>query len=151
MRRAAADPNFWSHARDVLNVVSASEMPAEAFDSLQRQLSGRLQHPVSGVPSLAISEPAMLASGHKHKTARAGFSKFCAAESLLALMHQQRQKAIHGTGSPLEIGLNCTVRRIVLDGEDITGLETSRGHISLNGGRTKLVLCAGVITGICLS
>jgi hypothetical protein len=147
MLKAAAEPKFWSRAREVLNVISTLEIQDEAFGQLGQQLNNKLKYPLSEVPSLAASEPAMLAGGHRHKKAKTGFSKFCAAESLLTLVDQQRHKAAYGTGSQLDIGLNCTIQRVVMHGEDVIGLETNRGFIELNGRRTKLVLCAGVSAG----
>jgi choline dehydrogenase-like flavoprotein len=144
MHRAAADPRFWSQAREVLNVISTAEMEDPAFGALQAQLTNRLAHPLSDIPSLATSEPAMLAGGHRHKKAKTGFSKFCAAESLLSLV-DQRHSAAHANEAPLRIGLNCTVKKIVMDGEEAVGVETSRGFFGLRGNRSKLVLCAGAV------
>jgi hypothetical protein len=145
MLQAAAEPTFWSRAREVLNVTSTTEIEDGAFGNfLQRQLSSRLKLPFEDVPSLAESEPAMLAGGRGSKQAYTGFSKFCAAESLLSVVNQQTHKALRGEGSPLHIGLGCTIEKILMDCERVAGLETSRGLYNLNGDRTKLVLCAGV-------
>lgn len=144
MRKAAADPMFWSRASEVLNVVSTTDMDDEAFGSLQHQLSSRLKFPLDDIPSLATSEPARLAGRCKKTNDKRGFSKFCAVESLLSLVHRQKHRSLLGKGSLLDIRLNCAVKAITVRDGNVVGLDTSQGHFQLNGDLTKLVLCAGV-------
>lgn len=143
MRKAAADPMFWRRGKEVLNVTSTAELEDEAFGALQRQLSDSLDLPFEGVPSVEVSEPAMLAGAHR-KGKKTSFSKFCAAESLLSLVDRQKQKALAGQGSKLDIRLNCITESIIMDGDRAVGLETSQGLIRLNQDQAKVVLCAGV-------
>jgi hypothetical protein len=145
MLRAAAEPTFWSRARAVLNITSTTEINDGVFGNiLQNQLSNLLKLPFQGIPSLAESAPAMLAGGESSKQGSTAFGKFCAAESLLSVVHKQTLKALRGEGSQLHIGLDCTIEKILMDGEKVFCLETNRGIYCVDGQRTKLVLCAGL-------
>ena len=144
MKIVTAEPTFWDRAREVLNVVSTTEIEDSTFGTLQNQLHKRLRMPSQDIPSLASSEPAMLAGGHRQKKAAGGFSKFCAAESLLALIHQQKHRASQGRGSPLHLRLNCTTESIAVENGQVRGLETSEGFVPLHEEEAKVILCAGV-------
>ncbi|KAK3392115.1 hypothetical protein B0T20DRAFT_483237 [Sordaria brevicollis] len=150
MKETASDEQFWTEAKDLLNVTTAAQINDGVFGSLQTAIDDILQRSVGKIPTADYAESAPLAVGRRSPTSRLRFNKFSVPGPLLGILERQRQLAKTNQGAPLEIMVDCAVTGMSKsDADDGDGfvrvLETSKGTLSWTGNNTRVILCAGAI------
>ena len=145
MIQATKDAVFWPEAKRLLNVTSAADIDDTIFAGLQTEIDKRLEMPLPHVPSATQSYPAQLSVGRRSPTSTLRFNKFSVPGPLLGIYEKQKKKAQDGSGSQLDIMLNCVVEKLTADDDGVVrAMKTSRGMVSWQGEHTKVVICAGV-------
>ena len=145
MIEATKEKMFWPAAKDLLNVTSAADIDDTIFAGLQEEIDARLKLRLKSISTAEYSESAQLAVRRRSPTSTLRFNKFSVPGPMLEICEAQRQKAADGKGAPLDILLNCVVKKLGADDDgNVHTIETSRGKISWQGDSTKVVLCAGV-------
>lgn len=172
---------FFAGAESLLNVVPASEIDSEGikddkriYFNVQREFQKRLQDAVKGskIPSAYRSQAAPLAVADSDNT-RSSFTKFSVNSKLLSLLLADKQAAIKRqeddakqqikengkfVSKPLHlfrrfiIKTDCIVKRILMQGDVATGLDTSQGVVVLSHAddsgeihNSELILAVGCI------
>jgi hypothetical protein len=124
-------------------VTSAAEIGDPTYRGLQTVIDTVLKRDLNKIPSADSTEPAPLAVGRESSRSTLHFNKFSVPGPLLGLCEKQRKLA--GTGSPLELMVNCTVTNMQKGDDDyVRILETNKGVLSWMDEKTKIILCAGV-------
>ncbi|KAM0418762.1 hypothetical protein ACHAPT_012272 [Fusarium lateritium] len=146
MKATASKEEFWTEAKELLNVTTAEEIDDTVFGKLQTAIDQILEESVGNIPSADYVESAPLAVGRRSPTSTLRFNKFSVPGPLLGRLEKQRRLAQSEEGAPLEIVVNCSARSMV-QGDDgiVRVLETSKGTLSWTGDNTKVILCAGAI------
>ncbi len=145
MIQATKDPVFWPEAKRLLNVTSAADINDTIFTGLQTEIDKRLEMPLPSVPSATQSYPAQLSVGRRSPTSILRFNKFSVPGPLLEIYEKQKKAAQEGTGSRLDIMLNCIIEKLTADDDGVVrAVKTKRGIISWQGDDTKVILCTGV-------
>lgn len=141
------EPNFWEDAKALLNVTSATDIDDTIFAGLQLQIDARLKDPKSHVPSATKSFSAPLSVGRASPTSTLRFNKFSTPGVMLQEFDKRRKEHAKDPDSygKFKIMLNCVVEGFDHDDDGVVRvIDTSRGKISWQDDRTKVILCAGV-------
>jgi choline dehydrogenase-like flavoprotein len=133
----AARRNFEA-AEGLLGVVSADRLQHPLYSTMQRELQKMLMENLSEIGSAESCSPASLAVGLGPHLA-----KFSVPTRLLRLTTYQRSLTVPGPCVPLHVLTNRTVTRLILEGDRVTALDTSRGRIETKG--AEIVLAMGTI------
>jgi len=145
MINTTKSPGFWDTAKGLLRVTSAAEIGDPTYRGLQTVIDTVLKRDLNKIPSADSTEPAPLAVGRESSRSTLHFNKFSVPGPLLGLCEKQRKLAMAGTGSPLELMVNCTVTNMQKGDDDyVRILETNQGVLSWMDEKTKIILCAGV-------
>ncbi|KAM3549285.1 hypothetical protein MY1884_008807 [Beauveria asiatica] len=147
MKTTARDENFWKQAKDLLNVIPASQINDGIFGSQQAAIDGILKISLRNIPTAEHVESAPLAVGRQSPTSRLRFDKFSVPGPLLSILERQRHLAKAGRGAPLEIMVDCVAKTMSKGDDDdfVRVIETSKGTLSWTGNKTKVILCTGAI------
>ncbi|OXV07770.1 hypothetical protein Egran_04466 [Elaphomyces granulatus] len=146
MINTTKSPGFWDTAKGLLRVTSAAEIGDPTYRGLQTVIDTVLKRDLNKIPSADSTEPAPLAVGRESSRSTLHFNKFSVPGPLLGLCEKQRKLAMAGTGSPLELMVNCTVTNMQKGDDDyVRILETNQGVLSWMDEKTKIILCAGTI------
>ena len=153
MKTIARKPDFYEGADRLLNVQLADKIKDPVFDSvLQKRFDHYLaqdinnDHAITGAES---AEPARLATGVPVGRPTTGFRQFSAVGSLLSINERQNRLARRNppAGKPIMIATDVVVERFELEpAKDPTHarvLHTSRGPLTLRGGKTNVILATG--------
>jgi len=153
MKTIARKPDFYEGADRLLNVQVADEIEDPVFDSvLQERFDDYLaqdiddDHTITGAES---AEPARLATGVPVGRPTTGFRQFSAVGSLLSINERQNKLARRNppAGKPIMIATDVVVERFELEPANnpthARVLHTSRGPLTLRGGKTNVILATG--------
>ncbi|KIM35070.1 hypothetical protein M413DRAFT_432890 [Hebeloma cylindrosporum] len=158
MKEIAKKPDFYKGADRLLNVQRADKIKDQVFDSvLQRRFDHYLAQDVAQDPAertitgVESAKPARLATGVPVGRPTTGFRQFSAVGSLLSINERQNKLARRNppAGNPLMIATNVVVERFELEPANnpthARVLHTSRGPLTLRGGKTNVILATGAI------
>lgn len=137
------EPIFWEEAKRLLHVTGADKIGDPIYSGLQHEIDQRLKTRLQHVKTAEYSEPAQLAVGRGTPTSILRFNKFSTPAPLLKIYESQKSK---NNAADLDILLNCTVKKLgsVDDDGHTHSIETTRGTLTWQGDKTKVILCAGV-------
>jgi len=152
MKDIAKDPAFYRGVDKLLHIKPANQIKDPVFDVLQARFDYYLavinskQNPV---PLAEAAEPARLSCGGRIGQPTSSFRQFSAVGPLLEINERQDKRASqeNATGKPLMVATDVVVERFEVDAVSNAArvLHTSRGPISLRGGKTKVILATGAI------
>jgi hypothetical protein len=155
MKTIARKPDFYEGVDRLLNVQRADKIEDPVFKSiLQNRFDHYLaqdiddDHTITGAQS---AEPARLATGVPVGRPTTGFRQFSAVGSLLSINERQNKLAGRNppAGAPIMIATDVVVERFELEPAvnptHARVLHTSRGPLTLRGGKTNVILAAGAI------
>jgi hypothetical protein len=158
MKEIAKKPDFYKGVDRLLNVQRADKIKDPVFNSvLQRRFDHylaqdlakvRLERTITGAES---AKPARLATGVPVGRPTTGFRQFSAVGSLLSINERQNKLARRNppAGKPIMISTDVVVERFELEPADhpthARVLHTSRGPLTLRGGKTNVILAMGAI------
>lgn len=147
MKETASHEQFWTEAKELLNVTPAAHINDGVFGSLQIAIDCILERSVSKIPTADYAESAPLAVGRRSPTSRLRLNKFSVPGPLLGILERQRQLAKTNHGAPLEIMVECAAKSMAKGDDDdfVRVVETSKGTLSWTGNKTRIILCAGAI------
>lgn len=144
--------DFYRKAEDeVLHVETADEIADPVFKAIP--LQGRISHYLDSnhVAGGFVPESARLATGRPlFGPASKGYRHFSVIASLLTINDVQNTRAERKEGSPIMIATDTIVERFEVEGAPTVPahariLHTSRGPLTLHGGKTNVILAAGAI------
>ena len=140
---ATKESIFWEEAKRLLHVTGADKIGDPIYSGLQYEIDQRLKTRLQHVKTAEYSEPAQLAVGRGSPTSILRFNKFSTPAPLLNIYEKQKSQK---DAADLDILLNCTVKKLgPVDKNGHThSIETTRGTITWQGDKTKVILCAGV-------
>lgn len=161
MKDIVRDPDFYKGADRLLNVKRADQIADPVFQSaLQTHFDFHLNQDIQlgegnrTIPGVRSAEPARLATGVPIGVKTTGYRQFSAIGSLLAINERQNRLARQNppAGKPLMIATDVVVHRFEIDDRRATHdpthahvLHTSRGPLTLRGGKTNVILATGAI------
>jgi len=137
---------------EVLHVETADAIADPVFKAIP--LQGRITHHLDSnrVAGEFTPESAKLATGRPlFGPASKGYRHFSVIASLLTLNDVQNTRAERKEGSPIMIATDTVVERFEVEETTATVpahariLHTSRGPLTLHGGKTNVILAAGAI------
>ena len=136
---------------EVLHVETADEIADPVFKEIP--LQGRISHHLHSnrLAGQFVPDSARLATGRPlFGPASKGYRHFSVIASLLTLNDVQNTRAERKEGSPIMIATDTVVERFEVEGAPTVPahariLHTSRGPLTLHGGKTNVILAAGAI------
>ena len=145
--------NFYPKAEaEVLHVETAGEIADPVFKAIPLQV--RITHhlDINHAAGEYVADSAKLATGRPlFGPASKGYRHFSVIASLLTLNDVQNTRAERKEGSPIMIATDTVVERFEVEEADGPAhahariLHTSRGPLTLHGGKTNVILAAGAI------
>jgi hypothetical protein len=158
MQEIAKDPDFYQGADRLLNI----KTPSAIGDSFESTLQTRFQYYLdrdihlnagNRIGGALQAEHARLATGVPIGVKTTGYRQFSVIGSLLAINERQNKLARQNppAGKPIMIATDVVVERFEVEGTDPVHptharvLHTSRGPLTLRGGKTNVILAAGPI------
>jgi hypothetical protein len=155
MKDIALKPDFYKGVDRLLNVQRADKIEDPVFDSfLQRRFDHYLTQDLRRARTITgadSAKPARLATGVPVGRPTTGFRQFSAVGSLLSINEWQNKLARQNppAGKPIMIATDVVVERFELEPTDSPTharvLHTSRGPLTLRGGKTNVILATGAI------
>jgi hypothetical protein len=158
MKEIAKKPDFYKGADRLLNVQRADKIQDSVFASvLQKRFDYYLTQDLAKVRGERIiagaesAKPARLATGVPVGRPTTGFRQFSAVGSLLSIneRHNKLAKQNPPAGKPIMIATDVVVERFELEPANkpthARVLHTSRGPLTLWGGKTNVILATGAI------
>jgi hypothetical protein len=157
MKEIAKKPHFYKDAERLLHVKPANKIEDPVYKSvLQKQFDRYLRSALDDgpvdIPGALCTEPARLATGVPIGLPTQGFRQFSAVGSLLSINEWQNKLARQNppAGSPIMIATEVVVERFEVEGPGgkpthARVLHTSRGPLTLRGGKTNVILATGAI------
>ena len=155
MKDIARKPDFYKGVDRLLHVQQADKIRDPVFDSaLQKWFDHHLSTRLASIPGAQSAEPARLATGVPVGRPTTGFRQFSTVGPLLAINGRQNRLARQNPpgGNPIMIATEVVVQRFEVEPENGPGthaharaLHTSRGPLTLRGGKTNVILAAGPI------
>lgn len=154
MKEIAKKPDFYKDVERLLHVKPANKIEDPVYKSvLQKQFDRYLRSGVpAAIPGALCTEPARLATGVPIGLPTQGFRQFSAVGSLLSINEWQNKLARQNppAGNPIMIATDVIVERFEIEGPGgkpthARVLHTSRGPLTLRGGKTKVILATGAI------
>ena len=158
MKTIARKEDFYEGVDRLLNVQCADEIEDPVFNSvLQERFDHYLEQDIDlddddrTITGAQSAEPARLATGVPVGRPTTGFRQFSAVGSLLSINERQNKLAKRKppAGRPIMIATDVVVERFELEPAvnptHARVLHTSRGPLTLRGGKTNVILAAGAI------
>ena len=157
MKEIAKKPDFYKDAERLLHVKPANKIEDPVYKSvLQKQFDRYLRSALDGnpdtIPGALCTEPARLATGVPIGLPTQGFRQFSVVGSLLSINEWQNKLARQNppAGNPIMIATDVVVERFEVEGPagkptHARVLHTSRGPLTLRGGKTNVILATGAI------
>jgi hypothetical protein len=158
MKEIARKPGFYKGVDRLLNVQRADKIQDPVFDSvLQKRFDHYLAQDVAKaradrtITGAESAKPARLATGVPVGRPTTGFRQFSVVGSLLSINERQNNLARRNppAGKPIMIATDVVVERFELEPVDnpthARVLHTSRGPLTLRGGKTNVILATGAI------
>lgn len=153
MKTIAKEKDFYEGADRLLNVQVANEIKDPVFASaLQARFDHYLRQDIDNdrtITGAKSAEPARLATGVPVGRPTTGFRQFSAVGSLLSINERQNKLARRypPAGKPIMIATDVVVERFELEPANnpthARVLHTSRGPLTLRGGKTNVILATG--------
>ena len=155
MKDIARKPDFYKGVDRLLRIQRADKIRDPVFDSaLQKRFDHYLSAGLAHIPGARSAEPARLATGAPVGGPTTGFRRFSTVGPLLAINRRQNKLARQNppAGNPIIIATDVVVQRFEVEPENGPGthahacvLHTSRGPLTLRGGKTNVILATGAI------
>ena len=158
MKEIAKKPEFYKGVDRLLNIQRADKIKDPVFDSiLQKRFDHYLAQDLAKatgdrtIVGAESARPARLATGVPVGRPTTGFRQFSVVGSLLSINERQNKLARRNppAGKPIMIATDVVVERFEIEpAQNATHarvLHTSRGPLTLRGGKTNVILATGAI------